>query len=269
MLQLLLIVPLLGALYLIDVYTLPIDLVIISEPFNLQLPLFFPATLFLGQVFFSFVVPIKPKRLSKAEQEQFSLSQKEKEILVGLLLGDLHAEKRNANTRFKFIQSTIHEEYLLDLYELFKDFCSGNPKIQNPQPDKRTGKVYSTVRFNTYSLPCFNEFYNLFYLDGIKIVPQNIAELLTPIGLAYLICEDGNWNKVCRYVVLCTESFTLAEVTLLANTLNDKWDLKCYINKTNNGGARIIIPAYSVPILQGLLKDIMPPMMLHKIGRPR
>jgi len=89
---------------------------------------------------------------------------------------------------------------------------------------------------------------------------------LTTLGLAYLICEDGCQEKATQRVILCTESFTLKEVTLLANTLNAKWDLECYINKTNNGGYRIVIPRRSLPKLQGLLKNIMPPMMLYKIG---
>jgi len=59
------------------------------------------------------------------------------------------------------------------------------PKIDNRLPDKRTGNVYTRVRFNTYSLPCFQELYNLFYPSGKKIVPLNIGELLTPMGLAY------------------------------------------------------------------------------------
>jgi len=98
------------------------------------------------------------------------------------------------------------------------------------------------------------------------VVPLNIAELLTLLGLAYWLCDDGSFCKTSQRVILCTESFTLAEVTLLANTLNDKWDLKCYINKTNNGGYRILIPRKSLPVLQSLLKDIMPPMMHYKIG---
>jgi hypothetical protein len=47
---------------------------------------------------------------------------------------------------------------------------------------------------------------------------------------------------------------------------NEKWDFKCYINKTNNGGYKIVIPRKSLPILQHLLKDIVPSMMKHKIG---
>jgi len=66
-------------------------------------------------------------------------------------------------------------------------------------------------------------------------------------------------------VVLSTNSFTLDEVNLLADALNKKWDLKCFVNK-HTSGYIIVIPPYSVPVLQGLLKDVMPKMMMHKIG---
>ena len=225
----------------------------------------------------SSLVPIKPaddkpRRLTKEEKEQFSLTQNQEEMVVGLLLGDLYARKfkGGVNACLEFKQGIIHEDYLLDLYERFKELCPAalriKTKILNPQPDKRTGRVYSAIYFNTYSLPCFNKFYILFYPEGRKIVPLNIGVLLTPVGLAFLISDDGSFNKKGQYVVLCTDSFTKAEVTLLANTLNAKWNLECYINKTTNGGYRIVIPRRSLPKLQGLLKNIMPPMMLHKIG---
>ena len=217
------------------------------------------------------LVPIKPaddkpRRLTNLEKSEFSLSEPLKEILVGSLLGDLHAEKQSVNVRLKFAQGILHADYILQLYKLFQNFCPETPKIENSKPHRRTGKVYSSIYFRTYSLPCFNELYELFYPEGKKIVPLNIGDLLTPLGLCYLIADDGSCCKVRLIVTLCTESFTLAEVTLLANTLNDKWDLKCYINKTNNGGFRILIPRKSLPVLQSLLKDIMPPMMLYKIG---
>ena len=87
---------------------------------------------------------------------------------------------------------------------------------------------------------------------------MNIGELLTPLGLCYWICDDGS-------AALSTHSFSLQEVNLLIKTLNDKWDLKCTINKQSNAFF-IRIPKNSVPILQSLLKDILPPMMLYKIG---
>jgi len=49
--------------------------------------------------------------------------------LVGLLLGDLWAEKRGDNTRFRF-KGICHKDYLFHLYELFADFCPQIPKNQ-------------------------------------------------------------------------------------------------------------------------------------------
>jgi hypothetical protein len=120
------------------------------------------------------------------------------------------------------MQGVVHKEYLQHLYELFSAFCGMAPKTPTRAPHKRTGKIYDTVRFYTYSLPCLNTFYNLFYPDGKKIVPLNIGSLLTPLGLAYWISDDGSWEKNKKYVQLCTDSFTLAEVNLLIQTLNSK-----------------------------------------------
>lgn len=218
------------------------------------------------------VVPVKPadgkrRRLTNKEKEQFTLSQKLKEIVVGLILGDLCIEKQkgSVNTRLRFEQSVIHKDYLQYLYELFKIYCLSEPKTCNKTTGKFSEKEYFSVIFVTSSLPCFNEFYELFY--GVKkLVPSNIGELLTPLGLAHWICDDGTWDKIARHVRLSRHSFTLAEVNILADALNKNFDLKCYVNKHTSGGFIIIIPPYSVPILQSLLKEIMPPMMLYKIG---
>ena len=53
--------------------------------------------------------------------------------------------------------------------------------------DKETGKLRYNISFVTLALPCFNELYESFYSEGKKIVPSNIADLLTPVSLAYWI----------------------------------------------------------------------------------
>ena len=72
-----------------------------------------------------------------------------------------------------------HEQYVLSLYSVFISLMkNGNvPKVQHRKPDKRGGKIYSTIRFSTRHLPCLNEFFDLFYLpDGMgkykKTVPS-------------------------------------------------------------------------------------------------
>jgi LAGLIDADG DNA endonuclease family len=41
------------------------------------------------------------------------------------------------------------------------------------------------------SLPCLNIYREWFYPQGIKIVPTNIADHLTPLGLAHWFMQDG------------------------------------------------------------------------------
>jgi hypothetical protein len=50
---------------------------------------------------------------------------------------------------------------------------------------KLGNNTYGVLSFTSRSLPCFTELHTLFYLDGIKVIPSNIAELLTPVGLAF------------------------------------------------------------------------------------
>lgn len=97
----------------------------------------------------------------------------------------------NSNIRLRFDQGTIHSDYLYLLYDLFKDYTLIPPKTTNRKSDKRTGKIYNSVIFKIRMLPCFNYLWDLFYKERIKIVPSNIKNLLTAVGLAYWIMDDG------------------------------------------------------------------------------
>lgn len=208
--------------------------------------------------------------LTKAEKKAIVIPSKLNNILIGLILGDLSCVKNRANARFRFKQSTIHEDYLRLLYSIFYLFCGSGPKINHAKPHPKTGKVYSSIEFTTYRLPCLTELYNLFYINNVKVIPRNIADLLTPIGLAYWIADDGSWNAPGRYVVLCTDSFTLGEVELLITALNTKFLFNCYKVKNGNKKGtqyRIVIPAVSVPRLRELIADDMPCMMKYKLGQ--
>lgn len=210
---------------------------------------------------------LKRKNLSKLERSKFSLSTHLKDILVGLILGDvcIRKQKTGVNVNIQFCQGIIHKDYLMHLYDLFNIYCGAAPKIINRHPNKITGKIYSTIGFQTFALPCFADLYDLFYVDGVKVVPLIIEKLLTPVGLAYWISDDGCWHKRDGYTLLCTDGFREKDVDLLVSALNNKFDLKCY--KYRQGEHyRIKIPSYSILVLQSLLKDNMPSMMRGKIG---
>lgn len=174
--------------------------------------------------------------LTNKERSLFTLSSDLKEIMVGLILGDLFIQKQKTskNVRLEFTQGTVHKEYIHHLYGLFGSYCGMVPKIFSQGPNQITGKIYTSIGFKTYSLPCFNELYGLFYPLGEKIVPQNIGELLTPLGFCYWICDDGSFCQRDRAIILNTQGFSLEEVNLLISVLTTKFNLQCTKNKSKN-----------------------------------
>ena len=67
----------------------------------------------------------------KSSKYDLVLSPFQKEILIGMMLGDLTAEKKNinSNTRLHFKQSLKNKEYIDHLYEIFKDFCGSKNNV--------------------------------------------------------------------------------------------------------------------------------------------
>ena len=47
-------------------------------------------------------------------------------------------------------------------------------------------------------LPCFNYLWDLFYIDKVKTIPSNIGDILTKVGLAFWIMDDGGFTAKAR-----------------------------------------------------------------------
>jgi LAGLIDADG DNA endonuclease family len=87
------------------------------------------------------------------------------------------------------------ENYLMNLFELYKLLVTNYPRVIEIKPDIITEKVYKSIYFKTYSFNCFNYYHDLFYLNKMKIVPKNIQNLLTAKDLAYWIMDGGGKLK--------------------------------------------------------------------------
>jgi hypothetical protein len=206
------------------------------------------------------------KKLSRKDKLALVLSQEQINIINACMLGDLHAERRNlkGNTRLQFRYSSISKDYVYHLYNIFKDFTGSKP-IQLSSFDNRPNrnKVYESNKFQTFSLPCFNQFREIFYdSNGTKILPKNIMELLTPRGLAYWLADDG--YKGTDGIYFCTESFTIIENELLIEALKNKFNLNCGIHKHSNG-YRLYIWSNSKELFKNIIKPYLFPSFYYKI----
>lgn len=180
----------------------------------------------------------------KFDRKDLTLSLEQKDAIIGILLSDGFLEKRkpNHNARLRIDHAyPAQSSYVNHLYDLLKNLSGKNPNINTRKPDKRTNKVYSSIAFKTYNLPCLNEFHTLFYKDSglthvngqvryIKVIPLNIQQLLTPLSLSHLVMGDGFFT-LDKTIILCTESFTKDQIELLINALKMKFDITAGIHK--------------------------------------
>jgi hypothetical protein len=102
----------------------------------------------------------------------------------------------------------------------------------------------------------------MFYLNNLKVVPSDIFNLLTEIGLVHWIMDDG--SKHGKGLHLNVYAFSIEDVNRLINTLENKFGLKCSIHLKGNK-PRIYIWAESMNNLRSLVKPYMCSSMCYKI----
>jgi len=112
-------------------------------------------------------------------------------------------------------------------------------------------------------MPCLTELHSLFYPNGIKIIPNNIYELLTSVALAHIIMGDGSVQR--SGLIICTDSYTVQDVVRLINVLMIKYRLDCWLRNHTPTQPRIYISQSSMPLLRTIVFPYMHSSMLYKL----
>jgi hypothetical protein len=182
---------------------------------------------------------------------------------------DLVLIKRGKNAKLQLHQSLGHFGYIWYVFIILAPYCSSLPNFRK---GRRAGKTFYALNLYTRSLPCFTLLKNMFYPHNKKIIPLDIFHYLTPVALAHWIMGDGTrYSK--NSLFLCTDSYSLSEVTLLTNVLIIKYGFSCSIREvrfskiTKSKQWRILIDSSSMPTLRALVEPYMAPTMLYKIQR--
>jgi len=151
------------------------------------------------------------------------------------------------------------------VFFLLSHFCSSYPSVRNRT---QLGKQSISLEFFTRSLSCFTKLHSLFYVNKVKIIPENIYELLTPVALAHLIMGDGSVQR--HGLILCTNSFSVQDVVRLMNVLMIRYRLECTIHIKRRQNQKIEYMIYirqgSMPLLRSIVTSYLHPSMLYKLG---
>nr|YP_009574395.1 hypothetical protein [Arthrobotrys musiformis]QBM31512.1 hypothetical protein [Arthrobotrys musiformis]QBM31662.1 hypothetical protein [Arthrobotrys musiformis] len=152
----------------------------------------------------------------------------------------VNAPQINGRLEFTFSAKILH--YVKYLKNDVLAFIS-NESEPTPWPNpKLTGEIPTQYWFSTKRLPAISNLHAVWYknVSGkfVKILPSNIEELLTPVGIAHWIMGDGYFSD--DTVKLCTDNFSKEEVSILINILNIKFGIKSTINKRTNPNGNVV-----------------------------
>jgi hypothetical protein len=115
-----------------------------------------------------------------------------------------------------------------------------------------------------FSMSCFTELRSLFYPNSVKVIPENIYELLTPVALAHLIMGDGSVSR--HGLIICTDSYTMPEIVRFINVLMMRYRLDCRLRNHTPTQPRIYIRQCSMPLLHTILTPYFHHSMLFKLA---
>lgn len=189
-------------------------------------------------------------------------------VVFGSLLGDSHAERHSTGngTRISFTQEAIHKEYLLWLHNLISNmgYCTPNiPKIQTRLGIG--GKLRYIHRFHSFTYSSFNWIYDLWYVNGVKSVPKNIVDFITPLAIAIWIMDDG--GRVGKGLKFATNCFSYEDCLLLSKILFDKYNLHTSVQSAGVKNQYILyVFKESMPALREIVRPYIVSSMLYKLG---
>ena len=201
-------------------------------------------------------------------KKSLKLSKIQRDVLVGLMLGDGHLESRDKNKtyRLKVSHSLKQKEYTFWLADIFKDWIRTKPKIRKIiSPYSK--KELEIIEFSTYSHSAFRFYYHQFYDENKnKIIPKIINKLLTPIGLAVWFMDDGSLkSKNHKTYIIHTDSVSKKDLQKIQDTLLKKFKIETSLHSQYKNW-RLYIKTNSAIRFKNLISKYMIKEMRYKLG---
>ena len=209
--------------------------------------------------------------------EQCELSELQKQILVGCLLGDSHLNKRTTCS-LSFTNSIKTLDYLTYKKDCFGSLFDTYRKTKNSRHTlKRVKSIGEIGRFSSKEVISLNEFRDFKYCkintSYTKVNEELLNKYLTPISLAFFIMDDGSIStyeckksdKINDYIYLHTEAFDLETNNLIIAAIKNKFDIQGKVCR-NKQYYYISFDSLNTSKLINLVKDYIHPTMLYKLG---
>ena len=203
-------------------------------------------------------------------KKNLKLSDYQKEVLIGLLLGDGHLETQNNGRtyRLKIEHSYFQKEYVDWLYNVFREWV-----LTPPQEKIQTlgGVQYKKFWFSTVSHGAFRFYGQQFYQGKGKILPKLIHKWLSPLAITVWFMDDGSIkSNRHRALILNTQSFSVSELQRLIKILKEKYGVEMKLRKQSRKSIEIyqlITVGNTVEKFVQVIEPYILPSMRYKLGK--
>lgn len=179
-----------------------------------------------------------------------------------MILGDGYLQSTGTrNARLRLEHRAPHGAYLVWKAKLLPQLFQGKPVLLD-RIHPLTKKRYHYVRQQSYTSPILGKWRRLFYPDGKKHIPANLAKLLRhEIGFAIWFYDDGYYfeRDHCSYLYLGT--VTREEAEIAQQTIRERFGIESsvldkkqkgfvlYVTRTESAKIRAILMRYPLPVL--------------------
>lgn len=210
-----------------------------------------------------FGISPNPNQRKFISSKDNKLSNKQKELIVGSLLGDgsLVLSSRRVIPYFRVSHCLAQAEYLKWKHQIL----SGISRPIYKNVDKRG----NSIMYNMYTLshPDLIDLYNLFYQNRKKEIKYEILNYMTNLSLAVWFMDDGTKINNSSYR-FSTEGFTLEENLILKDILKNKFKLDskvCNYSRKNKKYHYLYLDKKSSEKMNELIKEYILETMKYKL----
>lgn len=203
----------------------------------------------------------KKEDRASAYRQRIPMTQEQKEIIFGSLLGDMCISKHIKNYRGAETHSIKQAEYAEFKRNLLTPLAGEMSEGQATIKDKTYQKRTFTLRPNLD----LEEFYSSFYIgeNNKKDVPYDLS-LLTPRAIAFWFMDDGFVITHGKHLLgFSTCSFSLEGLQRLQNYLKSIYNIETIIRRN----FYLIVKAQDCKKLADMIKPYMIESMYYKLGR--
>src|SRR3989338_2588641 len=189
----------------------------------------------------------------KDYKKNLDLSSIQRDVLIGTVLGDgcLKISRSGKAAQLQICHSFSSKDYVFWKQQIFKEWVFAEPRYY---------QINNSLIFRTVSHTLIFEYMKAFYKGRIKIIPQNICDILkSNLSLAVWFMDDGNGYLETYAFRLSTYAFGLEGNLLLQKCLSVNFGLEVTLRKDSKG-YQLYIPTRNKSAFK--FKDLIAPYIL-------